>query len=774
MTRKVCRAVIGALITLMVLFAVPAAAIALEPPFPGELARYRRDGTLVARQAFARKLGDWRTSKSLVRRLHNRLLRAARTAGRDTAGARLLPPTNWRGLPTTGTNKILVLCIDFSDYTAQSTLTTINSAVFGTGVSTNYPYESLHGYYDRASYGQLDLQGKVVGWYRPSYARTAMTQTSAGRENLIQEALQHYDTSVDYSQFDNNGDGVIDYLAVLWSGPSTGWGSFWWPYQTSWSQTTAPALDGVTPGKYVWEGEATWSKGEVISTFWPRTLIHETGHMLGLPDLYDYLSRANGDTVGPDGGVGDYDMMDADDGDFNMFSKWLLGWVDPTVISWVTRTQTLAPSCSNQTGSSLVVMPGADGGWDAEFFLIQNRYKVHDSNDRYMPGSHGLQVWHIDARLNADGSDFLYNNSYTAHKLVRLQEADGLEEIENGDTTTGSRTMDAGDYYVVGAAFLPSGTPNSLTYAGADTGVTVDTIAESSGNVTFRVIGGNDCAAPTTTCNQMIWLGWYTTSPTLTFSAVDTGGSGVDTVQYRVDDGDWQDGASVTLGSGVHVLQYRAVDNAENVETAHTATLNVDTAPPVTTCDELGGWHARSRPVRFYASDDVSGVASTSWRVGDGDWHAGDALPAHCWRRSPSGEYTIEYASRDVAGVCEAVNSVVFKLDHTPPVTTDDAPTSWVAGPVTITLTSADAHSGVAATWYSRNGGDWVQATILRLARSLVVRTDTIAYYSVDSVGNAEAIRTVKVTYGGQILSARGDGWPASMRRLALGSRREP
>ena len=42
--------------------------------------------------------------------------------------------------------------------------------------------------------------------------------------------------------------------------------------------------------------------------------------------------------------------------------------------------------------------------------------------------SDGLLIWHVDATPNADGDDFLYNNSVTEHKLLRLMEANGLPE----------------------------------------------------------------------------------------------------------------------------------------------------------------------------------------------------------------------------------------------------------------------------------------------------------------------------------------------------------
>lgn len=56
------------------------------------------------------------------------------------------------------------------------------------------------------------------------------------------------------------------------------------------------------------------------------------------------------------------------------------------------------------------------------------------------------------------------------HKLIRLMEADGLEEIETGDGEA-----DAEDFYLPFAdqEFSPYSVPNSTSYSGAPTGITV-------------------------------------------------------------------------------------------------------------------------------------------------------------------------------------------------------------------------------------------------------------------------------------------------------------
>jgi hypothetical protein len=81
-------------------------------------------------------------------------------------------------------------------------------------------------------------------------------------------------------------------------------------------------------------------------------------------------------------------------------------------------------------------------------------------------------------------------------------------------------------------------------------------------------------------------------------------------------------------------------------------------------------------------------------------------------------------------------------LDSTPPVTTIAAPTTWQNKDVPVTFTATDNLSGVAATYYTVDGG--VQQT----GTSPILSTEgvhTLTYWSVDNAGNAEAAHTAIV-----------------------------
>ena len=375
-----------------------------------------------------------------------------------------LPPPAWRGMPTKGTNNVLCFLIDFPDKPHVNSFESITNKLFGAGLPAEFPLESLTKFYQRSSYGQLTINGSALGWYTMAHPRDWYTDTyGTGNEanyQIIKEVAEHFDASINYSQFDNNGDGRIDYFAVLWAGPDNGWANFWWGYQ--WELYSANlTLDGVRFFSFSWQ----WESNPVGSPYYADVIIHETGHALGLPDYYDYDG-----SVGPDGGVGGMDMMDANYCDHNCFSKFILDWLTPTV---VTSSLSQFPQQNSADYPEAVALAGGYTGSTAfsEYFMVQNRQKVN--NDKNLPGS-GLVVWHVDSRLNGGGTDYQYDNSFTAHKLLRLMEADGLEEIEAG------ANADAGDFYGAGKEFTPSSTPNSSFYNGSNSQVRVNSIVATN------------------------------------------------------------------------------------------------------------------------------------------------------------------------------------------------------------------------------------------------------------------------------------------------------
>lgn len=442
-----------------------------EPPLSGEIEYLKATEQFSERLAKAKALGNHLVDRGLLEKAVYKAKRQALFQQGYNADEILPAPLIGNSMPTKGNLKIFALLIDFLDYPGYSTRDQIDSALFGDGSllpSNPHPYESLKNYYLRSSYGQLDFSGVTLGWYHAPYNRSAVPMTPTGRDNLIKEAIAALGSLVDFSQFDNDGNGQIDYFMVFRTGPENGWANFWWGYQTGFSDSTY-TINGKRLGKYSWQWEGHYGAN---GPFDPRTVIHETGHALGLPDYYDYAPA-----FGPKGGVGGLDVMDGNgaSGDHNCFSKYLLEWITPAVIASGNQNLTLNPSGNSQ--DAVLIMPGASvNNPYQEFFMVQNRYRTGNDANSLLPAD-GMMIWHVDARLNSYQTGFLYDNSYTDHKLLRLMEADGRERIENPSGFIPK--PDAAVYYEPGNIFSSISIPNSKDYQGNFSWVRVDGIAQT-------------------------------------------------------------------------------------------------------------------------------------------------------------------------------------------------------------------------------------------------------------------------------------------------------
>ncbi|OLE24309.1 MAG: hypothetical protein AUG44_19605 [Actinobacteria bacterium 13_1_20CM_3_71_11] len=208
--------------------------------------------------------------------------------------------------------------------------------------------------------------------------------------------------------------------------------------------------------------------------------------------------------------------------------------------------------------------------------------------------------------------------------------------------------------------------------------------------------------------------GWYDGDVTVTFACAD-GLSGVDTCP-----------AAKSLGEGANQsASGTAVDAAGNTASAGLSGINVDKTPPTLTAQFTGGWHTGDVSVTWTCSDALSGVV---------------AQPPADTVTGEGGDLSSTATCTDRAGNTTTKTVSGIQIDRTAPTTTADIPdplaSGWYADAVKVTLTGHDALSGVAATFYTIDGGA-AQSYVGPFAFA-TKGTHTIAYWSVDTAGNVE------------------------------------
>ncbi|MCP4704932.1 MAG: M6 family metalloprotease domain-containing protein, partial [candidate division Zixibacteria bacterium] len=197
----------------------------------------------------------------------------------------------------TGTFNALAVLIDFSD---KPNL--VDPSDFDTLLFVNQ-HGSLRHYYNEVSYGQLDVitidLPSAIDWITApqTYAYYCNNQNGTGSypqnsQKLCEDIVDLIDPLIDFSQYDNNGNGYVDALILIHTGPGAElFGSdstnYIWSHKWSISPRTR---DGVAISEYTIQPEYWFSPGDITC----GVFCHELGHVFGLPDLYDRDNSSNG------------------------------------------------------------------------------------------------------------------------------------------------------------------------------------------------------------------------------------------------------------------------------------------------------------------------------------------------------------------------------------------------------------------------------------------------------------------------------------------------
>ncbi|RIQ36944.1 hypothetical protein DY240_01465 [Jiangella rhizosphaerae] len=255
--------------------------------------------------------------------------------------------------------------------------------------------------------------------------------------------------------------------------------------------------------------------------------------------------------------------------------------------------------------------------------------------------------------------------------------------------------------------------------------------------------------------------GDYIGSATVTVTATDAG-SGVDTVEYEIDDTGFQPYTGpVTIDEvGDHSVQFRATDNAGNTSPDGSVQFTVvepepeDTTPPDISASVAGeqdddGNYVGSATVTVTATDAESGVASVEYALDGGAFQPYTA-PVQV---TATGAHTVQYRATDNAGNVAPVESVQFTVvepepdDTTPPnisasVTGDQNEDGDYVGSATVTITATDAQSGVASVEYSLNGAAFTAYTAPVVVSA--IGDHTVQFRATDNAGNVAPVEAVQ------------------------------
>ncbi|MGQ9515592.1 MAG: immune inhibitor A domain-containing protein [Thermoproteota archaeon] len=271
--------------------------------------------------------------------------------------------------PTTGEQRTLVIAVKFSDITSTShDLKYLQDLVF----------MKMDDYFREVSYNKTFFSGEVIGWYTLPREYSYYVNATSKRilrtrlEEIVHDTVEATDRDVYYPGYER--------IYLVFNGEFIPMGSV--------GLLTIETEDGNVKVSISWISEI-----EPLGVW-----VHETGHNLGLPDLYD--------TEGNEEFVGRWDPMAE--------GAWNHGGLSPAHFSsygklklgWIPREQTLDLLMGQDDSIALEALEERERGFkvvrislgENRYYLVEVRKKV--GYDLYLPDS-GVLLLYIDESIQS-------------------------------------------------------------------------------------------------------------------------------------------------------------------------------------------------------------------------------------------------------------------------------------------------------------------------------------------------------------------------------------
>ena len=408
--------------------------------------------------------------------------RAPRRAGENTSPQ----------VPTMGSPRIPIILANYTDvqFIHDNPVATFQNQF------NDKQYSCLH-YFESQSRGQFSPRFDILGpanlpknraFYGANVKRYGY-DLDAQLGTMIYDACQGVASNVDFSVYDNDGDGYVDVVVVLYAGvgeasayqavPESVWPCQWDMQETyDWGCSTSGPfqLNGVTINKFAVFNELDGVNDNSQTIDGVGTFCHEFSHCLGLPDFYP----TNGSNCY---GMGNWDIMCygcyLDDANrpagYTSYERNFMGWMNPIDPEENTR-YVLAP-LNSEDGNAVKVTNDANPN---EYYLLE--YRVKTGWDAYLPGE-GIMIIHVDYN-QAAWDDNSPNNSSNHPRMTLIPADNNL-----------SYSTERGDLWPQGEknCLTNSSIPSAAVYAGQFMSKPITEMTVGDGRAAFwymkRIIG---------------------------------------------------------------------------------------------------------------------------------------------------------------------------------------------------------------------------------------------------------------------------------------------
>ncbi|MDY0279098.1 MAG: M6 family metalloprotease domain-containing protein [Salinivirgaceae bacterium] len=396
-----------------------------------------------------------------------------------------------KAFPTTGDRKLICILIGFTDKAFTKTQSDFNNLFNQVGYNAGDATGSVKDYYLENSYGQFDLTVDVAGPFTASknmayYGANDASDNDVKPRELVTEAVKLADPYINYANYDNDNDGTVDGVYIIYAGygeeAGGGVNAIW---AHAWAIPSI-TLDGKTINRYSCSAELSGSSGTTLTRI--GVICHEFGHVLGAPDYYD----TNYATGGEYEGMGKWDIMasgswnngGATPAHHNGFTKVICyNWA--TTIELTTASTITLTNAAQNSNSFYRINTKTSG----EYYFIENREK--HLFDGAIPGS-GMMIYHVHSGVLSALANNTINDTHPQKMYPVAQNA-----------TTAIPTSTPSTYGTINSTTCPwtgtgrttfsdASTPSMKSWANVNTSKPITNISRNSTakTVTFDFMGG--------------------------------------------------------------------------------------------------------------------------------------------------------------------------------------------------------------------------------------------------------------------------------------------
>ena len=398
-----------------------------------------------------------------------------------------------------GEKKGLVILVNFTDVTHSSSnpQQIFNAMMNEVGYKGNGQYGSVHDYFYAQSYGRFSLNFDVIGPVTLGHPMSYYGADRGGEGNdirpgaMIAEACILADKQIDYSDYDWDGDGIVEQVYVIYAGygqasgasSNTIWPHEWDLYSSDYGKVLQ--LDGVTINTYACGSELSGTSGKVIDGI--GTTCHEFSHCMGLPDFYDTEGSGNF-------GMDCWSLMDYgcynDDGNtpagYTSYEKMFCGWLTPVELNEACKIKDM--QALSEAEEAYIIYNEANKN---EYYLLENRQQTGWDSKGY---GHGMLVLHVDYDPEVWSQNTI--NNTRSHQRMTIIPADNSFAHTAislaGDPFPGKSGKNALTDTSSPAATLYNLNTDGRKYMGKP----IENITENDGRIAFDFMGGVSIPVP--------------------------------------------------------------------------------------------------------------------------------------------------------------------------------------------------------------------------------------------------------------------------------------